>query len=665
MSITTDRRGSALPARGDGSRAPGTAAIVPALPLSEWDWPTGWRPALGAWRDGTGTRFRVWAPERNEVDLVLEGPAARVVPLEKFPDGTFGALVPGLEAGARYRYRLDGQGPFPDPASRFQPEGVHGPSEVVDPSAFEWTDADWPGVAHEALVLYELHVGTFSPAGTFAGVIQRLPDLAALGVTAIELMPVADFPGRRNWGYDGVFPSAPARCYGRPDDLRALVDAAHGQGLAVFLDVVYNHFGPEGNYTGFFSPAYLSDRHQTPWGRSLNFDGPQSAMVRAFFIENALHWVHEYHVDGLRLDATHAIVDDSPRHFLTTLTTRVRESVPGRRVFLIAEDHRNLAHMVKGEGEGGWGLNGVWADDFHHKVRVSLAGDNEGYYQDYGGSMRDLAGILNEGWQYKGQFSRYLGEPRGTDPRGIPPRRFVFCLQNHDQIGNRALGERLHHQIDLAAYRAASVLMLCAPATPLLFMGQEWAASAPFLYFTDHPPELGRLVTEGRRQEFRHFRIFADPAARERIPDPQAEATFLASRLDWAERDREPHASALRLYQALLALRRTEPALRNAYPGHFKAFALSDTTLLLRQDPDVGPSLLAIIQMDGPALVDLEGHPALEGLLGSQCQLALTTEDPPFAPDPAPPVVERIGPAPVIRFPRPAAVLLRAWKAEA
>jgi maltooligosyltrehalose trehalohydrolase len=655
MSAVSDRHDGRPAARVAGPRAE-------TLALGEWDWPSGWRPALGAWPDGPGTRFRVWAPERTTVELLLEGPDARVIPVEKFPDGTFGTFAPGVEAGALYRYRLDGEGPFPDPASRSQPEGVHGPSEVVDPSRFVWSDEDWQGVAHENLVLYELHVGTFTPAGTFQGVIERLPDLVALGVTAIELMPVGDFPGRRNWGYDGVCLYAPARCYGRPDDLRRLVDEAHRLGLAVFLDVVYNHFGPDGNYTGAFSPYYVSERHDTPWGKSLNFDGPQAAMVREFFAENALHWVHEYHIDGLRLDATHAIVDETPRHFITQLTTRVRESVPGRRVYVIAEDHRNLAHMVKGEGEGGWGLNGVWADDFHHKVRVSLAGDNEGYYQDYSGSMRDLAEILNQGWHFTGQYSKFLGEPRGTDPTGIPPRRFVFCLQNHDQIGNRARGERLHHQIDLAAYRAASVLMLCAPATPLLFMGQEWAASSPFLYFTDHNEELGRLVTEGRRQEFRHFRMFADPAARATIPDPQAESTFAASRLDWSERDDEPHASTLRLYEALLALRRTEPALRYAFPGSFRAFALTDTTLLVRQDADVGPSLLAIIQMDGPARVDLDGHPALEGLSGPRCQLTLTTEDPPFAPDPAPPTVELIGPAPVIRFARPSAVLLRAWK---
>ncbi len=360
-------------------------------------------------------------PTRSGVAVVLEGATTGSFPMEKYPDGTWGTRLDGVGPGARYRFCVEDGGCFPDPASRFQPEGVHGPSEVIDPNSYVWNDAGWGGISHDDLVLYELHVGTFTPEGTFAAAAERLPDLVALGVTAVELMPVADFPGRRNWGYDGVDLFAPARCYGRPDDLRRLVDTAHGLGLAVFLDVVYNHLGPEGNYLSIYSPYYFSTQHENPWGRGLNFDGPHSEMVRNFFIENALHWVHEYHFDGLRLDATHAMVDTRSRHFVTELTTRVRESAHGRQVFVIAEDHRNLAYMVKGEGEGGWGLNGVWADDFHHKVRVALAGDNEGYYRDYSGSMSDLAGILNAGWHFRGQYSEYLGEHRGTDPTGIPP----------------------------------------------------------------------------------------------------------------------------------------------------------------------------------------------------------------------------------------------------
>ncbi|MBA3314268.1 MAG: malto-oligosyltrehalose trehalohydrolase [Planctomycetota bacterium] len=630
-----------------------------------------WRPSLGAWIEGDGTRFRVWAPEQEQVEVVLyehvldghgsyarNGRQEQVVPLERFHDGTWGGWIEGVGAGATYRYRL-AAGAFPDPASRYQPEGVHCPSQVVDPRAFAWTDHDWRGVDHKDLVLYELHVGTFTQEGTFEGVARKLPYLAELGVTAIELMPVADFPGDRNWGYDGVDLFAPARCYGTPDDLRRLVDEAHAGGVAVFMDVVYNHLGPEGNYLPTFCPYYFSPEHENPWGKALNFDRERSMMVRRFFIENALHWVHEYHIDGLRLDATHAIIDDSGVQFVAELVARVRESVHGRRVYLIAEDHRNLSYMVRCEGEGGWGLDGVWADDFHHEVRVALAGDNEGYYADFDGSMTKLADTLNKGWLYSGQFSEHLNEHRGTDPQGIPPRRFVFCLQNHDQIGNRALGERLHHQIDPAMFRAASVLMLCSPATPLIFMGQEWAARTPFLYFTDHPEELGQLVTEGRRKEFRHFRLFADEAARESIPDPQSERTFLESRLDWSEPVRDPHMAMLWLYRTLLTLRRTEPAIRYAEVGSFEAFALSETTLLLRQDADIGPSLLAVIQMHGAGEVDLDGHPALEGLAFPRCQLVLTTEDPPFTTDPQPPQVDLVGRAPRITFIRPSAVLLR------
>ena len=616
-----------------------------------------WRPTLGAWLEQRGVRFRVWAPEARTLRVVFEPPGPQAVSLERFPDGTFGALVPGAKAGDRYRYEVDGGAPFPDPASRFQPEGVHGPSEIVAPGRFTWTDSGWTGIPRNDLVLYELHVGTFTPEGTFAAAAQRLRYLARLGVTAVELMPVADFPGTRNWGYDGVDLFAPARCYGTPDDLRRLVNAAHTSGLAVVLDVVYNHLGPEGNYLSVFSPYYFSDTHTNPWGKGLNFDGPNSSMVRQFFIENALHWVHEYHVDGLRLDATHAIVDNDPRHFVAQLAARVKESSV-RPVYVIAEDHRNLAGLIRPEGEGGWGLDGVWADDFHHKVRVALAGDNEGYYRDYTGSMSDLARTLNQGWHFTGQYSTYLQQHRGTDPTGIPPRRFVFCIQNHDQIGNRAMGERLHHQIDLAAYRAASVLLLCAPATPLLFMGQEWAATTPFRYFTDHPDELGKLVTEGRRNEFRHFSTFSDAATRNRIPDPQDQATFRASRLDWFELAHEPHTSTLRLYERLLALRRHESAIRCET---FTAYAPTESTLVLRQDAEDGPALLAIVQMSGSSEIRLGGHESLAGLDPSLWRLLLTTEDRPFAPDPQPPVIEFQAGALTIRFARPSAVLLSMW----
>ncbi|QDV36665.1 malto-oligosyltrehalose trehalohydrolase [Tautonia plasticadhaerens] len=622
--------------------------------------PSHWRPSIGAWPERDGVRFRVWAPKEPGVSVVIEGDPPRVEPLERHADGTFGALVDGLGPGARYRYRIS-SGEFPDPASRFQPEGVHGPSEVVDPGHFRWLDRGWTGLTLDELVVYELHVGTFSPEGTFDGVTGRLPYLRDLGVTAVELMPVADFPGDRNWGYDGAALYAPSRRYGRPDDLRRLVDTAHRLGLAVLLDVVYNHLGPDGCYLPAFSPYVFSEIHSNPWGKSLNFDDTHSTLVRQFFIENALHWVHEYRVDGLRLDATHAIIDDSDRPFVADLASRVRESVADREVLVIAEDHRNLAQMIRPEGEGGWGLDGVWADDFHHIVRVALAGEHEGYYRDFTGSMAELADCLVKGWLYTGQHSTNRDEHRGSEPIGVPPRRMVVCTQNHDQIGNRAMGDRLHHGCDLAAYRASSALLLCAPETPMLFQGQEWATGTPFQFFTDHEADLGRAVTEGRRQEFRHFAAFADPASRDRIPDPQAEATFLGSRLDWSEPDREPYASTLRLFRALLTLRRSEPALKNARIGSYRAAPLSDHSLLLRNDAEVGPSLLVVFHLGGAEEVSLSARPELDGLDVSRCQLVLTTDERPFAPDGRPPAVSLDGDAPAIRFEGPSAVLIRAW----
>jgi maltooligosyltrehalose trehalohydrolase len=622
--------------------------------------PRGWSPSLGAWPDGEATRFRVWAPKARRIDVVVERPgrAPVIAPLEREPEAYFSGLVPGVRAGDRYRYAIDGRGPFPDPASRFQPEGVHGPSEVVDPGRFAWSDGGWTGITPEDLVVYELHVGTFSPGGTFDGVRSRLADLRDLGVTAIELMPVADFAGRRGWGYDGVDLFAPSHNYGRPDDLRRLVDEAHRLGLAVLLDVVYNHFGPAGNYTNQFSKWYLSSE-DSPWGCCVNLDGVGSEHVNAFLIENALHWLHEYHVDGLRLDATHALHDDVPPHFLELLAMRLRASRPGRWVPLFAEDVRNLDTMIRPRWAGGWDLDGVWADDFHHEVRRLLAGDDEGYFRDYSGTTEDIATTINQGWFYTGQHSVHLDRPRGTDPVGIEPRKFVFSLQNHDQVGNRAFGERLNHQVNSPAYRAAAALLLFVPQTPLLFMGQEWAAGAPFLYFTDHSEDLGVLVTEGRRREFRHFLAFVDPEAREKIPDPQVASTFEASRLDWSERWREPHASTLRLHRELLRLRRAEPALRSHDPEDFWAEALDEDTLGLRRDGPRGEQLLLVVRLRGSGEVNLGRRPDLLATPNGPWEVVLTTEDPPFAPDPAPPQVDRSGPVPLLRFRRPTAVILR------
>ncbi|HEX8429832.1 MAG TPA: malto-oligosyltrehalose trehalohydrolase [Longimicrobium sp.] len=585
---------------------------------------------FGANVEGDGTRFRVWAPGHQRMDVVLYGPdAERIVEMEEEADGWFAAFGPGVRAGARYRFRLDGADAFPDPASRSQPDGVHGPSEVVDPRAFRWTDNEWRGLAREELVIYELHVGTVTEAGTFDALIERLDDLVALGVTAIEPLPVATFPGARNWGYDGVGLFAPAAPYGGPEGLRRLVDAAHARGLAVLMDVVYNHFGPEGNYLpAFTSGKVFTEAHKTPWGAAVNYDGEGSAAVREFVIGNALHWAHEYHIDGLRLDATHAIIDESPTHVLAELGERVRGSLPhGRRFVIFAEDDRNERSLVAHPGQGGLGLDGVWADDFHHQVRVRTAGDHESYFADYTGSAEDIAATLNRGWFYEGQFASHRGECRGTDCRDMTPSAFVHCIQNHDQVGNRALGDRLNHAVPLPVYRAASALLLLSPYTPMLWMGQEWAASTPFQYFTDHPEELGRLVTEGRREEFKKFSAFSDPAVREHIPDPQAEASFLDSRLRWDEREREPHAGILALYRTLLALRREHPALRRRERDSFTAAPLGDDAVALRRLGDEGSELLLITSFAPTLTADLASTPATRPPEGRSWRILLATEE--------------------------------------
>jgi maltooligosyltrehalose trehalohydrolase len=661
-----------------------------------------WRPTFGAIPDADGVTFRLWASGARAVALVLEdGREERRVPLQRTatlpvgaaprgrrpdavvgaaprgrrpdavvgaaprgrrPDAVVGAAprgrpdlfevrVEGLRPGAHYRYLVDDRGPYPDPASRFQPEGVHGPSQVVEWTRYAWTDSAWRGVRFEDLVLYELHVGTFSPPGTFAGVIDQLPHLVELGVSAIELMPVAAFAGRRNWGYDGAALYAPACTYGRPEDLQDLVDRAHGAGLAVLLDVVYNHLGPDGAYLPAFSPGFFSPHHRSPWGDGVNLDGRSSAMVRRFLIENALHWILEYHVDGLRLDATHALMDDSRTHFLEELADTVHALDLDRPVHVIAEDDRNLAALVRRRSAGGMGLDGLWADDFHHEVHRLVTGEHRGYYEDYSGTATDIAATIDRGWFYAGQYSAYAGHARGSEADDVDRQRFVFCLQNHDQVGNRALGERLNQLTDLASCRAAAVLLLLAPETPLLFMGEEWAASTPFLYFTDHHDELGRLVTEGRRREFGKFPAFSDPGARARIPDPQDERTFAASRLNWEEASREPHASMVRLYRALLALRGSDRDLADGRrEREIVAHAIDAHTVALHRRTATD-HLLVVTRFTAPGTITV----------GQRLSLAavLTTEDPPFAPDAMPVGVSRDNSSTTLDFLRPGAIVFR------
>jgi maltooligosyltrehalose trehalohydrolase len=569
-----------------------------------------WRLPLGANVVEGGVECRVWAPSSQRVDVIVYGPDAEAVhPLEVQADGWFGGTVQGIGAGARYKYRLDERDAFPDPASRSQPDGVHEASEVVDPSTFAWTDDGWRGVPREEMSIYELHVGTATEAGTFDGLIERLDDIAELGVTAVEPMPLAEFPGARNWGYDGVYLYAPDSAYGGAEGFRHFVNAAHARGLAVVLDVVYNHLGPEGNYLyAVTGGKYFTGRHCTPWGDAIDYANPA---VREFAIQNAIHWALEYHVDGLRLDATHAILDDSPRHVLREMQERVRAALPPDRHFVfIAEDERNDERVVLSEGHG---LDGVWADDLHHQLRRHLAGDHEAYFADYTGSVDDIVRTLRQGWFYEGQVSQNHGAPRGTPADGLPPAAFVHCIQNHDQVGNRPFGDRLTETVPLPAYRAASALLLLSPYTPLLWMGQEWAASTPFQYFTDHPEELGKLVTEGRRREFGKFSAFQAAETRERIPDPQSPETFRRSRLRWDERERKPHAGVLALYRELLRLRREHPALRRRDRDSFAVGALGEHALALRRTGDGGRALLLVVSLNGPLEADLVAHAETAG----------------------------------------------------
>ncbi len=510
---------------------------------------------------GGGVRFRLWAPAAKRVDLVL---STTSFPMKKSDDGWHEAVESSAGPGTRYRYRIDGAEMVPDPGSRFQPEDAEGPSEVIDPAAFRWDEGGWRGRPWREAVICELHVGTFTPEGTFNAVKEKLPELKKTGITAIELMPLADFPGRRNWGYDGVLPFAPDSRYGRPGDLKALVQAAHRAGLMVLLDVVYNHFGPKGNFLHRYAPQFFTERHKTPWGAAINFDGAASRWVREFFVHNALYWLEEYRFDGLRFDAVHAIADDSPTHILDEISTRVKREIQGQK-HLVLENDANQARFI---GPGRY--TAQWNDDSHHGYHVLATGERDGYYVAYADApARHLARCLAEGFAYQGEVSPFSDEPRGEPSSHLPPSCFVDFLQNHDQIGNRAFGERLVCLTENQILKSLVAIQLLAPSPPLLFMGEEWGCRQPFLYFCDYEGELGAAVRDGRRGEFARFAAFQDPAARERIPDPLAEGTFRQSVLRWEERDE----AWLAYYRELLALRAREIATRDFGPGRYRMLA--------------------------------------------------------------------------------------------
>lgn len=504
---------------------------------------------------GGGWEFLLWAPKAQRVDLHLVHPSDHMVPMRSLGNGYFFAFMQQLTTGARYFYRLDESLERPDPASRFQPEGVHGPSQLVG-LEFPWTDSGWCGLELRNYVFYELHVGTFTAEGTFEAVISRLPELRDLGITAIELMPVAQFPGKRNWGYDGAYPFAVQNSYGGPEGLKRLVNAAHVHRMAVVLDVVYNHLGPEGNYFAQFAP-YFTDLYRTPWGSAINFDQAGSDEVRRYFTENALYWIEEFHVDALRLDAVHAIFDMSARPFLAELAHKVHQKAKQlqRRVHLIPESNLNDSRLVADASSGRFGLDAQWNDDFHHAVHALLTQENDGYYADFGATAQ-MAQAFREGFIFSGQYSKYRGRRHGNSSAAIPAERFVVCSQNHDQVGNRRLGDRLSTVVPFEALKLAAGLVCLSPYLPLLFMGEEYGETAPFQYFVSHgDPALIEAVRRGRREEFSRF------AWEGELPDPQDESTFVNSRVHWNVRKENGHKELLALYKELLRLRREDLVL--------------------------------------------------------------------------------------------------------
>jgi len=585
-----------------------------------------WRLELGAEVQEDGVRFRVWAPKHRRVSVVIEGETEAIFHLSPEKGGYFSGVIPGIGAGARYRYELENGKRYPDPCSRFQPLGPHGASMVVDPDAYHWEDTQWRGARLSGQVLYELHVGTFTPEGTFDAAARQIEELRRIGITLIELMPVAEFPGRWNWGYDGVALYAPAHMYGDPESLKRFIDTAHRQGVAVILDVVYNHLGPDGCYLREYSDDYFTDRYLNEWGDAINFDGPGASEVRDFFIRNACYWISEFHFDGLRLDATQQIFDASPTHILAELSRRTREVAGPRQIVLIAENEPQQVIALAPVEKGGYGLDALWNDDFHHSARVALTGRREGYFTDYCGQAQELISAVKRGFLYQGQYYLWQNKPRGSRVTTEPAAAFIHYIQNHDQVANHLRGERLSALASPAGVRAITALLLLAPETPLLFMGQEFGASSPFLFFADHNEMLAPLVQEGRKKFLSQFPSYATPEAQRAVPDPRAEETFRRSKLDLSER--EKHAAIYLLHQDLLKLRREDPILALQSRETIDGAVLGPQAFALRFFGKEGDDRLLIVNL-GP---DLDARPAPEPLLapatGEGWQMIWSSDDP-------------------------------------
>ncbi len=564
---------------------------------------------LGAQVVETGVQFRLWAPKAHRIEVVFGSGNTQSLRRDD-ETGYFTAIISEASPGMTYRYRVDGKNDFPDPCSRFQPEGPHGPSQIVDSSAYRWRDREWPGVRMTGQVIYELHIGAFTEEGTLDAAVRELDALKRLGITLLEIMPIAEFPGRWNWGYDGVCLFAPSHRYGDYDALKRFVDAAHETGLGVIVDVVYNHFGPGGNYTSVFSDDYVTDRYPNEWGQALNFDGPGSEGMREFVVQNACYWIEEFHLDGLRIDATHAVHDASDHHILGELSAQARRAARRRTIVLIAENESQDIRAIRPVEEGGWGLDAVWCEDFHHVSRVAATGRSEAYYTDYRGTPQEFISSLKRGFLYQGQRYHWQRKARGTVVDQEPAGSFVFYIQNHDQIGNTLTGNRLHTLTSPGKYRVLSAVTLLAPQTPMLFMGQEYGASTPFLYFVDFGDhEIGPKVKQGRQEFLSQFPSYASDEAKKSMFDPNDLMTFERSKLDRGERS--THGPLYRLYRDLLRLRREDLVFSAQSRGRIDGAVLGLHAFVVRYFEETGYDRLVVVNLGA----DLHFVPAPEPLL--------------------------------------------------
>jgi maltooligosyltrehalose trehalohydrolase len=585
--------------------------------------------------DEGSVHFRVWAPGHKKVELVLEDGSGekpngqKAFTLKDERNGYFSGVITSARTGSLYRFRLDDKKElYPDPASRLQPQGPHGPSCVVDPSKFEWTDSDWKGLTADGQIIYEMHLGTFTREGTVNAAIEQLEELAGLGITVIELMPIADFPGKFGWGYDGVSLFAPAGIYGEPDDYRKFMDRAHALGIGVILDVVYNHFGPDGNYLRAFAKDYFTDKYDNEWGDAINFDGKNSKGVREYFIANAVYWIEEFHFDGFRLDATHQIFDDSHTHILAEIVMEARAAAGRKRTLIIAENETQKVRHVRRPTEGGYGLDGLWNDDFHHSMMVRLTGHSEAYYSDYRGSTQEMLSAFKWGYLYQGQRYSWQKQRRGTPTFGVKSSSFVTFLQNHDQVANSARGLRLHALTSPDLFRTATAMYLLGPGTPLIFQGQEFASTTPFLYFADHHKELSALVTKGRSEFLAQFPSIATAAVQALIDDPSDRATFERCKLDFAER--KLHAPVYELHRDLIRLRKEDVVLRSLRAGMMDGAVLNDDAFLFRYFADDGADRLLVVNFGHDTTPEVIPEPLLAPPEEMHWNVRWSSEDPKY-----------------------------------